>query len=262
MTRCASPLPMLMLAAAGLLGGPAWADDYSQLLVESGISQHERGLYREALGNFISALQIDPADQKALYWQARAAQGLSVELRVQLRKEGLEIVRGGLDWAERVSLAGILCERGRRALKAGELVKAAAFYEESRRTYVRHTCSAPGLSMTRRALEKKTADGKVSSAELQTLADFRVWGEGSWNPGVPVPARPPAAPAAMPKSTRRLAAAPQDISASEDFYLLAVADYMTNESVGTLESLRKALQLNPENDRARDLLQRIERAEK
>ena len=29
------------------------------------------------------------------------------------------IVRGGLDWSERVSLAGILCEQGHRAFKAG-----------------------------------------------------------------------------------------------------------------------------------------------
>lgn len=277
MTRCVSPA--LILAAACLLGGPARADDYSRLLVESGVSQHERGLYREALGNFISALQIDPEDPKAIYWQARAAQGLGAELRAQLRKEGLEIVRGGLDWTERVSLAGILCERGHRAFKAGELVKAAAFYEESRRTYVRHTCSAPGLSMTRRALEKKVADGKVSSAELQTLADFRVSGERAWNPAKLEPAAPalsaqPEAPAAAavqprpslprvaPKPPRRPEASPQDISASDDFYLLAVADYMSNESAGTLESLRESLRLNPENARAKKLLRRIEMVEK
>ena len=37
---------------------------------------------------------------------------------------------------------------------------------------------------------------------------------------------------------------------------------MSNESAGTLESLREALRLNPENDRAEKLLRRIEMVEK
>lgn len=299
MTRCASAA-WLVLALCPIR---AEATESSQLLVRQGISQFNYGLYQQALGTFLEVLELDPKDEKALYYQARAASALSEQRRAQIRKESLEVARNSLDQAERVKLAGILCERGQRALKAGDLLLAGRLFAESRAAFARHSCVAIGLMMTRQALDKKRVLAEASSQELQLLAESSISGEGAWSAATqaPLPAasygnRPGARSALAeplaepvfgsrlppaPRPTRRLANAPtqfpmgrstgpsgpgvpspQDLNASEELYLLAVADYMAGDSDKALESLRKALKLNPNNARAKNLFQRIELEER
>lgn len=290
MRRCIKLGLFLLLASRGL----AWAGEQSQRLVGRGISLFDHGQYQQALGFFLQALELNPKDEKALYYQARAAQALSQERGSQLRKEGLMLARESLDQAERVKLAGILCGRGQKAFKAGDLVSAGRLFKESRSAFSRHSCAAIGLMMTRQALEKKRIMTEASMEELRLLADFSLAGEGAWSAATqvqpaaaralqapPYETRPAAKPAprspaaranaeepaqagaletrrpTAPKSSGRLVSSAQDITASEELYLLAVADYMSGDWEKALESLRQALKLNPDNARARTLLNRM-----
>lgn len=174
-----------VLALACLLGAGrqslAWGDEDSRLLVGRGISQFDHGRYRDALGSFLQALELDPKDEKALYWQTRAAQALSEERRARLHKEGLEIARDSLNRTERERVAAILCERGYAALKSDDLASSARLYKGGRATTARHGCIALGLIMTRQALERKAARGEASADEILILAEFGRSGDGAWN---------------------------------------------------------------------------------
>lgn len=275
MRRCVKPA----LLALMLLPVRAPANEDSQTMLRQGLVPFNRRDYGSALGFFISALEIDPKDEKALYYQARAAEALSEKRRVQIRAESLEIARSSLDQAERVRLSGILCERGDRARKAGDLLAAAALFQESRRVFPRHTCGVTGLAITRQALERRMNRSEASSQEIHALADFAMSGDGflsaTARPASRALAEPRAEPSfgalltapavkpaprvpAAPKAPRKLLPSPRDISASEELYLLAVVDYMSADQAKALESLRKALVLDPDNARAKTLLKRLE----
>lgn len=293
MTPCARGYAACFFLLGVICPSRARADANSSLQVRQGVYLFSQGKYQQALGYFLNALELDSTDARALYYQGRAAEALSGERRAAIGKESREIARNSLNQAERVRLAGILCARGRQALKSGELVKAAELYRESSEAFARHPCAELGLSMTRRALEKRVSVGDASADELSLAAQPPPGAPGPGSAGAP-PARqganpPPsskmsAEPSLVPvfpsavhwsgrqrpsegtgRDRARAAApaqrapTPQDLSASEAQYLLGVAEYMSGDAPKALEALQKALELNPENDRAKNLLQRIGR---
>lgn len=156
----------------------AAANAESEPIVQEGVYLFKQGRTQMSLDFFLSALRVDPKDEKALYYQAQAAHALGEERKARIRKESLEILRGSLEQAERVKRAAVLCERGQKAFMDGDFPQAKAHFRESYRTFAKHPCITSGLDMIRETLERKRALNEIKPETMEAgsvkVADKRL----------------------------------------------------------------------------------------
>ncbi len=160
MRRCSTRTATRLLAAVAcalFLPRCAHGDARSRMLVRRGLRRMDARRYDAALGFFIEALEVDPHDAEALYYQGRAAQALDDETRATVRKERREIARSIRKRVEKVRLASRLCEQGQAALKGGRTLEAEQIFRRARSAFPGHPCVSTGGIMMRQAVERPGA---------------------------------------------------------------------------------------------------------